>query len=124
VNAKWVEGVKKGDAGAVSQLYLENAYLLPPGEPLVKGRDGIREKYDKGFKSGMKFTDVSLRTLEVSRGGDFAYEVGVFAMTLEMPGAPGPVTMRGKYTAVWKVQADQSVKYTLDMWNMDAPQAQ
>jgi ketosteroid isomerase-like protein len=123
-NVKWVEGVKKGDAVALSQLYLENAYLLPPGEPLVKGREGIRENYEKGFKSGMKFTDVSVTTLEVNGGGDLAYEVGSFAMTLEVPGAPAPMTLHGKYAAVWKVQADKSVKYQVDIWNMDPPPAQ
>ena len=41
LNDVWTAAFNKGDAGAVAALYTEDAYVLPPGSAMVKGRAAI-----------------------------------------------------------------------------------
>jgi uncharacterized protein (TIGR02246 family) len=38
---KWAEAFNKGDAGALAAMYTEDAYVLPPGAEMMKGRSAI-----------------------------------------------------------------------------------
>jgi ketosteroid isomerase-like protein len=60
--------------------------------------------------------------VDVSSSGDMGYSMGSY--TLTMKDAQGnPVTDHGKYTEVWKKQADGKWKTVADMWNSDLPVA-
>ena len=41
LNDVWTAAFNKGDAAAVAALYTEDAYVLPPGSAMVKGRPAI-----------------------------------------------------------------------------------
>jgi len=41
LNDVWTAAFNKGDAAAVAALYTEDAYVLPPGSAMVKGRAAI-----------------------------------------------------------------------------------
>jgi uncharacterized protein (TIGR02246 family) len=41
LNDAWTAAFNKGDAAAVAVLYAEDAYVLPPGSAMVKGRAAI-----------------------------------------------------------------------------------
>ncbi len=43
----WSDAFNKGDAAAIAAMYAEDAYLLPPGHDMVKGRAAI-----EGFWKG------------------------------------------------------------------------
>jgi uncharacterized protein (TIGR02246 family) len=120
-NAKWIDGMKRGDAEAVSQLYMEDAILLPPNAAMAKGRKAIKDDFETMMKSWVKLTDMTLVTLEINGSGDFAYEVGNYAMTFEIPGGNPPVSDTGKYLAIWKKQADNTWKYHVDSWSSSQP---
>ena len=120
-NAEWVEGMKSGDAEAVSLLYMEDAIVLPPNESMVKGRAAIKDVFDTMMKSWVKLTDLTLVTLEVNGAGDFAYELGTYAMTFEVPGGQTPMSDTGKYLAIWKKQADNTWKFHIDSWSSSQP---
>jgi uncharacterized protein (TIGR02246 family) len=120
-NAKWLDGMKRGDAEAVSRLYMEDAMLLPPNAAVVRGRAAIKDEFGSMMKSWVKLTDMTLTTVEINGGGDFAYEVGNYAMTFEIPGGQAPISDAGKYLAVWKKQADNTWMYHIDSWSSSQP---
>jgi ketosteroid isomerase-like protein len=106
------------DSASVANYYAEDAKLLPPGSPLVEGRDAIRAFADGMFASGCRSLD--LTTADVIEAGDCAIEVGSFVMGIEPPGAD-PIQDVGKYVAIYRRQSDGSLKLIVDTFNSDAP---
>ena len=51
VYARFSEGYKKLDASMVSTLYAEDAFYLPPGSEVLRGRAAIHGTFDSFFKS-------------------------------------------------------------------------
>src|SRR5215831_16891860 len=43
VDQAWVQAYNSNDADGIANLYDENALLLPPGAPAMKGRNGIKQ---------------------------------------------------------------------------------
>ena len=100
----------KGDAAAISQIYTEKAYLLPPGSPMISGRDAIQGYWESGFKGGVK--NLVLTTGKVDQFGDAAREIAKFSFDSKN----GKV--EGKYVAIWKPEYG-AWRLDTDVWNMD-----
>ena len=81
--------------------WAEDGIMQPAGSPQIEGKDAIRELYSQYFESGLvrKFSGVSSH-MEMSAGGDLAYEYGVNRMVLA--GEDGDLLDVGKYLAIWK----------------------
>src|SRR5581483_10523797 len=62
LNDQWAAAYNKGDAAAVAAMYTSDAYLLPAGAPMVKGRDAIAGVWKKVME---QVADVKLTTLDV-----------------------------------------------------------
>jgi ketosteroid isomerase-like protein len=57
-------------------------------------------------------------TIEVSKSGDMAYDIGTFELTMNDP--QGNATMiPGKYVVVWKKQPNHNWKAIADIFNTD-----
>ena len=113
MNAAFVSAFNKGDFAAVGALYTEDAYLLPPGSAMTKGRSNVQAFWTK---AGEAIGEVKLTTVDVKPlGSDAAREIGTFALTTK--GAQ-PQQLTGKYVVVWqKVGGDW--KLAADIWNSD-----
>src|SRR5271169_997286 len=105
------------DSASVANFYAADAKLLPPGSPLVEGRDAIRTFVDGMFAAGCRSLD--LKTADVIDAGDCAIEVGSFVMGIEPPGADS-IQEIGKYVAIYRRQPDGSLKLIVDTFNSDA----
>ena len=116
-NKAFVEAFNRGEAGTVADLYTNDALLLPPNSPMIAGRTGIGEFWQKLITAGLKA--VSLDTERVDVCGDTAYEVGHYALTIPIA-AGGTVTDKGKYIVVWKREG-RNWKLTRDIWNTSTP---
>lgn len=101
-----------GDAAATGALYTDDAILLPPGGPVIEGRDGIVALWQGAIDSGLK--DLDLMTMNVEVAGDTAYETGTFEGTVA--GADGETPANGKYVVVWK-KVDGNWMLHRDIWN-------
>ncbi|HLL74117.1 MAG TPA: SgcJ/EcaC family oxidoreductase [Pyrinomonadaceae bacterium] len=105
----------RGDAAAVAAWYTADATLLPPDNPLVKGREAIRAFWQGAMSTGVR--EAKLETLEVESRDDLAYEVGRFEMAVQPPGGER-AEMAGKYVVVWKREGD-GWRMHVDIWNGD-----
>jgi uncharacterized protein (TIGR02246 family) len=111
LNDVWTAAFNKGDAAAVAAMYTEDAYVLPPGAELIKGRAAI-----EGFwrQAAQQIGDAKLTTVDVlPLGPGAAREIG--KVTLKTKSQPSQEIV-GKYAVVWlKVGADW--KLATDVWN-------
>ncbi|MGC2199122.1 MAG: SgcJ/EcaC family oxidoreductase [Stellaceae bacterium] len=111
LNDAWTAAFNKGDAAAVAAMYAEDAYVLPPGADMVKGRAAI-----EGFwrQAAQQMGDAKLTAVDVlALGPDAAREIGT--VTLKTKAQP-PQEIAGKYVVVWrKIGGDW--KLATDIWN-------
>jgi uncharacterized protein (TIGR02246 family) len=122
VDAEWARAAKAGNGEAIAALYVSDAVLLPPGEPMVKG--AAAKKYWVDFANGFS-GPTELNTMAVEGGGNVASAIGTYKMSLtpKKAGAKALPTEEGKYLEVLKRQDDGSWKLIYDMWSPNAPPA-
>jgi uncharacterized protein (TIGR02246 family) len=111
MNAKFIDFFNKGDFAGIASLYTEDASVLPPGSPIVKGRPAIEMMWkDIAQQAG----DPKLTTLEVKPlGSAAAREIGTFSLKAK---GSTPRELTGKYVVVWeKIGSDW--KLATDIWN-------
>jgi uncharacterized protein (TIGR02246 family) len=112
--AMWERAFNAKDAAGVANLYLEDASLLPPGSPAIKGRANIQTFIQDFVNAGG--SDAKLRIVDVQTAGDMAYEMGAFEANMPQPQG-GTARQAGKYVVVWKLQLDGSAKIAVDIFN-------
>ncbi len=109
----WAEAFNNGDAAALAALYTEDAILLPPGAPLIRGRAAIEAQLAKEAGGGFQIEIVSL---ESPSQGDTGYNLGTFTVK----DANGTVVDTGKFIEIWK-HVDGEWKLYADIYNSDVP---
>ena len=113
LNDVWTAAFNKGDAAAVAALYTEDAYVLPPGSAIVKGRPAIEAFWRQ---AAQQMSDAKLTTLDVlPLGRSAAREIGT--VTLKTKSQP-PQEVVGKYVVVWR-KVGRDWKLATDIWNTD-----
>ena len=111
----------KGSQGYMS-YYADDAVELPNGAAVIQGKANIA--------TGMSFLDDKNNQLiwtpvgaDISSSGDLGYTYGNYEFHSKDK-AGKAVVEYGKYTSIWKKQADGSWKVVLDMGNASpAPKA-
>jgi ketosteroid isomerase-like protein len=98
--------------------YTDDAVSLPNHQPMMKGKQSIRQNMLQMMGMGMKFPMVEFTTTDVQVSGNFAFEIGTYKMTIEMPGM-GSMTDEGKYLTIYERAADGSWKIKVETWNTD-----
>jgi len=106
----------KGDLETVVAFYAEDAVLLPPNAPEVKGRDAIR-KYYAADMAGLKPGEAGM-ILESTQGvsGNLGWSSGRAKDTA----ANGATTGTWKFLSVSR-KVNGKWLYIRDTWNYDGP---
>lgn len=117
MNRDFAAALLARDGKAAAALYAEDAMLIPPGEPVVKGRAAI-EAYWQGAIDNAGIEGVTVETIEAKSSGSLGYEVGRFSMTVTGPDG-ALVTERGRYTELLRREADGTWRSTLGIWNAE-----
>ena len=116
-STSWEKAYNGGDAKAVAALYAEDALLLPPGAPVVRGRAAILEYFTRdiaGARAAGAVFVVNPKT-DVGVSGDQGWESGTYQVTVK-----GTVVETGKFLSVSR-KKDGKWLYLRDTWNSDAP---
>ena len=113
LNDEWAAAFNKGDAKTLAAMYTADAYVLPAGAPMVKGRTDIETFWAGAMQ---QLGDIKLTTLDVKPlGGNAAREIGT--ATFRTKGA-NPQDGALKYAVVWEKEGGRW-KLLQDIWNMD-----
>ena len=111
LNEQFAAVFQKGDMAALGGMYTEDAYLLPPGAEIIKGRPAIQAYWTKAAEgvAGIKLTTLDLKPL----GTEAAREVGTFTLTTK---GQQPQEIAGKYVVVWE-KSGGNWRLASDIWN-------
>lgn len=110
-NAQWLSAFRSGDADELALRYTSDASIDPPGNASIAGRERIAAWFGQMREAG--YGGIRLRTVDVVRVGDLAYETGTWALAAE--GTAG-LTDSGRYYAIWKSQPDGSWACQVGTW--------
>ena len=104
-----MDAQERKDVEAVLALTTEDALMLRPKQPLIRGRDDWRQDYERYFRTSISEMITPLKR-EIAAGGDMAWEYGEYHGMSESPA--GPVSSEGKYLCVlakvneeWRIAA-------------------
>ena len=103
------EVIGKRNYAALDRIYTADARILPPGAPMIIGRENIRGFWQAAVEA-MNPTGGELESLSLEVLGDTAVEIG--RATLESQQG----TMDVKYVVIWK-REDNAWKWHIDIWN-------
>ncbi len=115
MNRDFAAALNAKDAKAAAALYTEDAVLIPPGEPLVRGRAAIEEYWRGAIESG-GVRDVSVETMDALSSGSLGYETGSFVLTANGPNGEALID-RGRYIEVLRREPDGRWLSTHGIWN-------
>ena len=107
----------KRNFAALDDIYTRNARILPPGAPMISGREAIKKFWSDMVQSA-NATSAVLASVDVMPVADAAVEIGKAALTVEPPGQPA-AQMEVKYVVYWQ-QEDSRWKWHVDIWNSNS----
>jgi ketosteroid isomerase-like protein len=122
-NDAFVAAFNEKGTQKILDMYSENSVFMPPNQPIIRGRDALKNFYDDMLNK-QAATNLRLNVDEVSGHGPIAYQSGTYEMDLK-PGSPNGARDRGKYLFVLRKMggANGTWRYQYTMWNSDLPPA-
>ena len=109
------------DVDKVLNFYADDATLMTPGVPAMKGKDAMRPVL-KTLVSDPNFKlDFSAQRVEIAKSGDVAFSQGTYTMVVTDPKSKKPITDKGSYVTGYKKQADGSWKAVSDINESELP---
>lgn len=107
---------ERGDALGLASMVTEDAILMVPGYPDVRGRTGIQEAAQQMFAS-TRITNFKVERREIRVVDDSAYELAWYSETLQgQDGSSTPV--QGRYLIVWKRGRDGNWRVHRNLFNL------
>jgi uncharacterized protein (TIGR02246 family) len=116
-DAQWSKAAAAKDLDKTISFYADDAVVLPPNEPMVTAKDGIRNLW-KGLLDSVGDISWKATRVEIAKSGGMAVLIGAYDMTMK-DGAKD----HGKYCEVWEKKADGNWKCGTDMFSSDLPAA-
>lgn len=107
------ESYTSGDYDALANAYCKEGVILPPGAPIIKGREAIKQRWI--VPEGIRVPYHKITPTEITVIADWAYDIGYYeGTTIKRNG--DKVDFNGKYLIVWKKE-DGDWKIHADAWN-------
>ena len=119
-DAAWSTAGETRQLDQFKAVFLEDAMILAPNEPLAVGKAAIESMIDRYFAMPGFSPKWTTGTVVVASSGDIAYSISASEFTMN-DAAGVPMVDIGKGITIWKKQADGSWKVAVDMFNSDTP---
>jgi uncharacterized protein (TIGR02246 family) len=103
-----------GDLDRIASLYAEDAVLLPPDRPAVRGRAAIREGYRQGFEEFA--LQLALESEQRGAGEDFAFDRGTTRGRYVWRDGRAPTPFTDTYLMILRREAGEW-RVAILMWN-------
>jgi uncharacterized protein (TIGR02246 family) len=110
----WKAAHAARDWDKVATYYTEDAILMLPYAPIIKGRAAIRD----WFAENEKYVSIQVEILEIEGYEDLAYVRGTSQVTINRPGEP-ELSITGKYLDIRRRTYDGSWVVSVDMISPD-----
>lgn len=119
LDAAWSKAFLAGDAAAAAALYADDAVLVLPGSPAIKGGKAIAEAI-AGYLKDTKVTEVVLTDTHYRTAGHLSAGWGHYRMTTVPKAGGAPTTETGTFCDVAS-EKDGVWKYVSDHASADPP---
>ncbi len=117
--ANWLAAYLRGDVPILIGYYVEDAVLLPDGEPEVRGRAAVRAWIERFFA---RYTvEHSIDNSEIVANGEWGFMRGNWLLTLHPRDGTASRRVLGKHLVLWRREIDGVWRVARDMWNTDGP---
>ena len=114
ISARLEAAFNAGDAVTLASLYSETAILMPPNEPMVRGRTEIQTWFERAL---VRLRSVRIVPVESTAESDQAFQVGTFTTAVSSSGKEDNL-LPGKYVLVLKNYGGEW-KIQYDIWSLD-----
>ncbi len=114
IDREFMVAVAAKDAERVAALYADDARIMMPGRPTIRGRSEILNFYKTAFQGLVE--SIILDTTDVEVSGDLAYATGSNRITLTPPGEASREEC-GKYVAVYRRASAADWKVVVDSYS-------
>jgi ketosteroid isomerase-like protein len=111
------EVFEKRNFDALDKVYTANARILPPGAPIISGREAIKGFWSDLIQSANAKSAV-LASVDVMPAGDGVVEIGRATLSVG-PEGQAPTKLEVKYVVYWQ-QEDGLWKWHVDIWNQNS----
>jgi ketosteroid isomerase-like protein len=105
------------DFSALDHIYTSDARILPPGVPMISGREAIKKFWSDLIQS-TNATSAVLSSVDVIPAVNGIVEIGRATLTIS-PQGQSETQLDVKYVVFWR-QEDGRWKWHVDIWNPDA----
>jgi uncharacterized protein (TIGR02246 family) len=119
VRSAYQKAAEAGDVQGLMALYTDDAVLMPPESPMVKGKAAI-EAFHKKMTGMASVSNVRITPTDTKVMGDMAYDVGTFSQTVTPKGGTAMMES-GSYVVVLAKQPDGNWKLKYEIYNSDKP---
>ena len=118
--SRLLTALRTNSADSLMVLMAEDVVLMPPSEPVLKGKAAVRAWYDQ-FLTQLRTSDLTITDREVLIGDEWATELARFEWAL-VPVSGGPAAIdRGSYVQVWHREPDGRWLFARELWNSTTP---
>jgi ketosteroid isomerase-like protein len=114
-DGQWSKVAAAKDLDKTVSFYAEDAVVLPPNQPAVTTKDGIRNLW-KGFLDSLIKISWKTTRVQMAKSGEMGYLIGTYQMTMK-----DGTEDKGKYCEIWRKQGDGKWKVSTDMFSSDLP---
>jgi len=117
ISRDWSKSAATDSIERTLSYWADEAVVMPPGQPPIKGKKAIREMIESTSKiPGFKISWEPL-SVAVSKNGDMAYMLEQNQITIQ-DSSGTPKTEFNKGVTIWRKDAD-GWKNIVDIWNLD-----
>ncbi|MGH8249705.1 MAG: YybH family protein [Steroidobacteraceae bacterium] len=110
----WIAAFNSGDAAGLAMMYLPDAQVLPPGQPIVSGHEAV-EAFWQTANPGTVRMEIS--DVETAKLGRYWFRQGTYTAKDETEGRPE----FGKFIELWAEHDNNWLLYR-QMWSPNAPE--
>jgi ketosteroid isomerase-like protein len=101
---------------ALDDIYTSDARILPPGAPMISGREPIK-KFWSDLIHAVNAKSAVLSSVDVMPSGEGMVEIGSATLTIAPDGQASALDV--KYVVFWR-QENGRWKWHVDIWNQNA----
>lgn len=103
------------DGAKLAEFYTDDALLIPPNEPIVRGKKAIAEWYQRELEKVPPVENPTVVLEDVEVFGKLAFTRGTFTLKFKNNGGTRVENLR--FIVVWRKQPDGNWKFYCDIWN-------
>ena len=112
---RWAEAIKAGNVDALTDMYTNDATILPDQKEAVSGKDAIRAFYGDWLARAGKLVDQKFENINSVQQGDLIIDSTKFWGVLNRDGKDEH--FKGNRLVVWKREFQGQWKILRDTWN-------